>query len=102
MTTRTSMQMKNNHGGKREGAGRKAKPSREVLYARVAEGTVAKLREMAEVQGCTVGDIIDWFNEHGFNASIEDGRITITGDEDTYIISSSSSMFSLVFIQSGK
>ena len=50
---------KNTHGGKREGAGRKAKPSREVLYARVAEGTVAKLRTMAETQGCTVGDIIE-------------------------------------------
>ena len=55
------MNVKSTHGGKREGAGRKAKPSRKVLYARVAEGTVAKLREMAEVQGCTVGDIIEKF-----------------------------------------
>ena len=55
------MSVKSTHGGKREGAGRKAKPSREVLYARVAEGTVAKLREMAEAQGCTVGDIIEKF-----------------------------------------
>lgn len=50
---------KNNHGGKREGAGRKAKAPREVLYVRVAEGTVAKLREIAKQRGCAVSDIIE-------------------------------------------
>lgn len=53
------MMSSNNHGGKREGAGRKAKAPREVLYARVAEGTVDKLRAMAETQKCTVGDVIE-------------------------------------------
>lgn len=53
------MMKSNTHGGKREGAGRKAKSPREVLYARVAEGTVEKLRAMAEAQGCTVGEVIE-------------------------------------------
>lgn len=51
----------NNHGGKREGAGRKAKPPREVLYVRVAEGTVAKLREIAKQRECAVSDVIETF-----------------------------------------
>ena len=54
-----SHQREATHGGKREGAGRKAKAPREVLYARVAEGTVDKLRAMAEAQRCTVGDVIE-------------------------------------------
>lgn len=53
------MSGKTTRGGKREGAGRKAKAPREVLYARVAEGTVEKLRAMAEAQGCTVGEVIE-------------------------------------------
>ena len=53
------MEKNSRHGGKREGAGRKAKPSREVLYARVAEGTVAKLKALASANGCTVGDVIE-------------------------------------------
>lgn len=48
-------------GGKREGAGRKAKSPREVLYVRVAEGTVAKLREIAKQRGCAVSDVIEIF-----------------------------------------
>lgn len=55
------MLTKNNHGGKREGAGRKAKAPREVLYVRVAEGTVAKLREIAKQRGCAVSDVIEIF-----------------------------------------
>lgn len=53
------MSGKTTHGGKREGAGRKAKAPREVLYVRVAEGTVAKLREIAKQRGCAVSDIIE-------------------------------------------
>lgn len=51
--------MKNNsHGGKREGAGRKRKPT-EVIYIRLTPEIAKRVKEEAKEHGCSVGDVIE-------------------------------------------
>lgn len=51
--------MKNNsHGGKRDGAGRKRKPT-EVMYIRLTPEIAKRVKEQAKENGCSVGDVIE-------------------------------------------
>lgn len=45
-------------GGRREGAGRKRKPT-EVMYIRLSPDVARRVRDEAQSKGCSVGDIIE-------------------------------------------
>lgn len=52
------MDNKATHGGKREGAGRKRKPT-EVMYIRLTPEIAKRVKEEAKEHGCSVGDVIE-------------------------------------------
>lgn len=52
------MSGKTTHGGKREGAGRKRKPT-EVMYIRLTPEIAKRVKEQAKENGCSVGDVIE-------------------------------------------
>lgn len=45
-------------GGRREGAGRKRKPT-EVMYIRLSPDVARRVRDEAQSKGCSVGDVIE-------------------------------------------
>ena len=52
------MDNKTTHGCKREGAGRKRKPT-EVMYIRLTPEIAKRVKEEAKEHGCSVGDVIE-------------------------------------------
>lgn len=52
------MDNKTTHGGKREGAGRKRKPT-EVMYIRLTPEIAKRVKEEVKEHGCSVGDVIE-------------------------------------------
>lgn len=52
------MEKCNNHGGKRDGSGRKRKPT-EVMYIRLTPEIAKRVKEQAKEHGCSVGDVIE-------------------------------------------
>lgn len=50
----------NNHGGKREGAGRKSKGN-EIMQIRISPDVAKRIRREAEERGCSLGDIIEQY-----------------------------------------
>lgn len=52
---------KSNYGGRRAGAGRKKKEGNGVLYARMSEVAIARIKECATNEGMSVGE---WIETH--------------------------------------
>lgn len=57
--------MKNNHGGKREGAGRKCRGKTTPLYLRILPEYAERIKRESEEQGIPVGEVVERYMDKG-------------------------------------